>query len=199
MDKSIILIDGSYLFSAFTTMRRKDASLKDHFLNINSLTNTLLTHWHPYIGETIRMVFYFKKQDTRIRDLLIIPNINIPGTKNHWRIIECGEPVTSIPDEELQKLSTKYRDIYPRAEKGLDMRIACDVLTAAAMGRISNIVFMIDDRDYIPLIESLQRFGCCTYLTTIDGHPPSEKLLEVCDHYLDLSQSKNSFCQVKNL
>ncbi len=68
------------------------------------------------------------------------------------------------------------------------MRIACDSLSMAAMGRISDFVFMINDRDYLPLLEAIQRFGCCTYVTTIDGKSPQTKLLNICDLYIDLSK-----------
>ncbi len=74
-------------------------------------------------------------------------------------------------------------------EKGLDMRIACDALSTAAMGRIQNFVFMINDRDYLPLLEAIKRFGCCTYITSLDLESPQDKLLNAADHYIDMKES----------
>ncbi len=111
-----------------------------------------------------------------------------------WQIIECAQPIKTVPDEEIEKLDPKYRDAFSRAEKGLDMRLACDALSTAATGRITDFAFMINDRDYIPMLEALQRFGCCTYLTTLDSEPPNKMLLDICDHYISLDQD-----QVKTL
>jgi|TARA_B100002003_G_C14031831_1_gene497364 uncharacterized LabA/DUF88 family protein len=66
------------------------------------------------------------------------------------------------------------------------MRIACDALSMAAMGRLQDFVFMINDRDYLPLLDTIQRFGCCTYITSLDSKPPQIKLLDSCDYYIDM-------------
>ena len=70
------------------------------------------------------------------------------------------------------------------------MRLACDALSTAAMGRITDFLFMLDDRDYIPMLEAIQRFGCCTYLTTLDDQPPNKMLLDIADRYLPVSKQQ---------
>ena len=70
------------------------------------------------------------------------------------------------------------------------MRLACDALSTAAMGRITDFLFMVNDRDYIPMLEAIQRFGCCTYLTTLDDAPPNKTLLDISDRYMPVRQQE---------
>jgi hypothetical protein len=122
----------------------------------------LLGKWLAYINEAVRVTYYFRKNDERIESLLYIPEFDKPGAKCHWEIIESADTVNTIPPEEIDKLSPEWRDNFARVGKGLDMRIACDSLSIATIGRIHNFVFMINDRDYLPVLESIKRFGCCT-------------------------------------
>ena len=183
--RGLVLIDGSFLFASIGRIKKGQKEFENRLLDISKLSDVLMRQWGPYIRETVRVSYYFKKKDKRIKELLLVPKIQLPRSKGHWGIIECGEPIRTVPENEIQKLSARYRDAFARAEKGLDMRIACDALSTAAMGRISDFVFMINDRDYWPLMEAIQRFGCCTYLTTLDGKAPHKMLLDICDYYID--------------
>ncbi|MHC4182746.1 MAG: NYN domain-containing protein [Planctomycetota bacterium] len=189
--KGLILIDGSYLFCSITRLRTKGIIADNMLLNISTFSGMLLGKWLTYINEAVRVTYYFRKNDERIGSLLYIPEFDKPGAKCHWEIIECADTVSTIPSEEINKLSPKWRDSFARGEKGLDMRIACDSLSIAAMGRIHNFVFMINDRDYLPLLESIKRFGCCTYITSLDTESPQDKLLKAADYYIDMKEYIN--------
>jgi len=188
------MVDGSFPFASINRIRRANEDLEKSRLNIGSLSSLLRNYWHMFLGEIVRTSYYFKKNDERIDTLLAIPDIQVSNIKDHWQIIECAQPIKTVPDEEIEKLDPKYRDAFSRAEKGLDMRLACDALSTAATGRITDFAFMINDRDYIPMLEALQRFGCCTYLTTLYSEPPNKMLLDICDRYISLDQQA-----VKNL
>ncbi len=193
MARGMILIDGSYLFGSIQRLKREETISNEAAVDIPKLSDELIRSWARFIDNLVRVTYFFKKRDERIRSQLSIPEFGKTGAKSHWNIVECGEPTSSMPSDELDKLSPKWRDNYARAEKGLDMRIACDALSLAAMGRIDDFVFMMNDRDYLPLLLALQRFGCCTYITSFDTKAPQNKLLEVCDYFIDLKDKLNTF------
>ena len=194
-NRTYFIIDGSHLFASIFTLWREKPTFDQRKLKIDVFSQSLISKWHEYIGMTVRVVFYFKVGDNRINSMLEIPEITKPGGKDHWQIKRCGINVNGIPQEELQKLDPKYRDILPRTEKGVDIKIACDVLKLISNGRAENIVFMINDRDYIPLIETVHELGANTYLAGLDSNQTVQKdLCELMDRYMTLdSQLFNIF------
>jgi uncharacterized LabA/DUF88 family protein len=186
-NRGYFIIDGSRLFSSIHEIRRTRPEFKDKKLKLGLLTEALMRKWSLYVGSTIRMVYYFKKNDKRLKTMLDIPESHYPGEKNHWQIKECGEGLKAIPEEELQKIDPQYRDHFARAEKGLDTKLTCDVLVFVASGRASNIVFLVNDRDYVPLFDAIQYLGGNAYLTALDGSQNIQKgLANLCDKYLTL-------------
>lgn len=189
MDKGYFIIDGSHLFSSIHELHRTKSSegFSGKKLDISKLTEALMRRWSLNVGVTIRTIYYFKKNDKRISTMLEIPEIGVPGVKNHWQTKECGESIDAVPDDELQKLSPQYRDHFARAEKGLDIKLTCDVLQLVSSGKASNIVFLVNDRDYIPLFEAIQNLGGNVYLTSLHKDLKIQTgLLKLADHYLTL-------------
>ena len=186
-NRGYFIIDGSRLFSSIHELQRTKPEYSGKKLSIPLLTKFLMLKWSPYIGATIRIVYYFKQNDNRIKTMLDIPEVDEPDKKDHWRKIECGIPIKSIPDEELQKIDSKYRENFSRQEKGLDSKLICDVLLLVANGKASNIVFLVNDSDYLPLFESVQALGGNTYLTALDSSQKiHKKLASLADKYLTL-------------
>lgn len=186
-DRGYFIIDGSRLFSSIHEIWRTKPEYKDKKLKLDLLTEALMRKWSLHVGVTIRVVYYFKKKDQRLNTMLEIPKSDCPGAKNHWQIKECGESVHAIPEEELQKIDAKYRDHFARAEKGLDTRLTCDVLMSVAAGKSSNVVFLVNDRDYVPLFDAIQYLGGNVYLTALDSAQNIQKgLANLCDKYLTL-------------
>lgn len=186
-DRGYFIIDGSHLFSSIHELQRTKPEYIGKKLSIPILTKSLMLKWSPWVGATIRVVYYFKQSDKRIKTMLDIPDVDEPDKKNHWRKIECGIPIKNIPEEELQKLDSKYRECFPRSEKGLDSKLICDVLMLVANGKASNIVFLVNDSDYLPLFESVQALGGNTYLTGLDSSQKiQKKLANLADKYLTL-------------
>ncbi len=186
-NRGYFIIDGSRLFASIYELQRVKPEYANKKLSISKLTEALMRTWSLWVGATIRVVYYFKQGDSRLNSLLDIPATDEPGNKNHWRIRECGESIDAVPDEQLQRLDPKYRDHFTRSEKGLDGKLICDVLMLVASGKASNIVFLVNDRDYIPLFESVQALGGNTYLTALDGSQGIQKqLANLADKYLTL-------------
>ncbi len=196
-NRGYFIIDGSHLFSSIHEIRRTHTEYHDKKLNISLLTEALMRKWSLWVGSTIRIVYYFKQNDNRIKTMLVVPEADEPGKKNHWQIKECGEPIETVPDEELQKLSPQYRDHFARSEKGLDGKLICDVLMLVASGKATNIVFLVNDRDYIPIFEAVQALGGNTYLTALDSTQKiQKKLAKLSDKYLTLDSELDSIFDI---
>ena len=192
-NRGYFIIDGSHLFSSIHELQRTKTEYAEKKLSIPLLTEALMRRWSLWVGATIRVVYYFKQNDNRLKTMLDIPEADEPGKKDHWQIKECGEPIEAVPDEQLQKLDAQYRDHFARSEKGLDGKLICDVLMLIASGKASNIVFLVNDRDYIPLFESVQTLGGNTYLTALDGAQKIQKrLAKLADKFLTLDSEMDT-------
>ena len=188
-DRGYILIDGSRLFASIFEVWRTRKSLKDRPVNIGRLAEVLVRTWSLNMGSFMRTMIYVKPKDGRLREMVVVPKGDVPGAKDHWKIIECGMSIGAVPERELQKVSAKYRDHFARAEKGLDIKLACDALLRVASGRASNVVFLVNDRDYVPLFESIHNLGGNTYLTGLDSRQRIQRdLARLADKYLTLDE-----------
>jgi len=187
-EHGIFYVDGSHLFACIERVKRDHPELASSKLNIERLTFNLITIFRNFIGSGIRITYYFRKDDDRIKKYLTISPLH--GLHGHWQIKQCGYNLRrskAILASELDKLSEEYRDIYPRAEKGVDMELACDALSLAAGRTAQSFVFLIDDRDYLPLLQAIQRFGANTYIVGLDiKQKVQDSILELADSYLTL-------------
>lgn len=163
MDKTFIAIDGSSLFFQIAEIWRKRKDLKGRKIKLGLMSSILDTQLSVE-GAVLRMVYYFKQNDSRIEERLDVPNFQKPGLKNKWLIDECGISIRTLPESVLLKIPQQYRDIFPRAEKGLDIKLTCDVLSLLSTGKVSTIALFINDRDYIPLLKAIQYLGGNVYL-----------------------------------
>lgn len=160
MDTGYIMVDGPHLCASINEFYKINPQLKNKKLDITKLTNALIDIWIDNIDQATRVNYYFKKGDDRIKSLINIFDSRIPGYKDHWKIIECGISIKKgIPYKEIEKLDPKYRDLIPKREKGVDIKLACDSLLSIVSNRVQNIVFLVNDRDYLPLFESIQEQG----------------------------------------
>lgn len=192
-NRGYFIIDGSHLFSSIHELQRTKTEYAGKKLSIPLLTESLMRKWSLLVGPAIRAVYYFKQNDNRLKTMLDIPEADEPGKKDHWQIKECGESIEAVPDEQLQRLDAQYRDHFARSEKGLDGKLICDVLMLVANNKVSNIVFLVNDRDYIPLFESVQVLAGNTYLTGLDGAQKIQKrLAKLADKYLTLESELDS-------
>lgn len=183
------MIDGSCFFARISDLRSRKTEYTNKKLKIDKFVNYMVSKWLPYCKTIVRINFYFKKNDKRIKNFLIVPFSNIPNSKNHWQFKECGESLKAIPDEELKKLAPQYREIFPRSEKGLDIKLVCDTLQLVANNKADSIVLFVNDSDYIPLFETLQNLGVNVYLTGLSSKKNiNKKLADLADMYQTLDE-----------
>lgn len=193
MDRAYFIVDGSHLFSSIHEVWRKRPSYLNRKLNINALTQALRRKWSIHVGPVTRVTYYFKESESRIRTMLTVPQSEIPEQKDHWHIAYCGKNLRALPDSQRERLSPQYRDYFARGEKGLDIKLACDALVLASAGRASHMVFLVNDRDFLPLFEAIQYFGVSTYLTALDSKQKVRKELAIlCDRYITLDSELDS-------
>lgn len=186
-NKGYFIVDGSHLFASIFDIQRKLSRYKGKKLNVSRFSEALIRKWSLNVRGIIRCIIYVKKGEKRVQELLHTGDISKPGVKSHWRIKECGQSISSIPNSELQKVSQKYRDHFLRAEKGVDIQLVCDSLLLASSSKASNFVFLLNDRDYIPLFETLHGLGSNIYLTELSEKIKIQKsLIELADMYLTL-------------
>jgi len=188
-NKGYIIVDGSHLLSSIHELWRVVPEFKDRKLDLGKLSLRLQEKWQRYMSSIVRTIFYFKPNESRLETLVIIPEANKPGLKSHWIIKKCGQGLSNIPDDELIKISPEYRDHFSRSEKGLDVKLVCDVLSFLTSKVASNFVFLVNDRDYIPLFESVEQLGGNVYLTSLHSELHIQKsLAEMSDMYLTLDE-----------
>ena len=151
------------------------------------LSNSLGADWARYTGGHVSTTFYFLKGDARLSSHLVIPDSSELGARNHWEVRECGKPTDSIPPEQLLKLDEQWRDRFKRGEKGLDMSLACDALMLAATERATELIFLVNDSDYVPLFDALRRLGGNVYLAGLQkGLQTTKELCDLSDRYQTL-------------
>lgn len=197
-DHGMIFVDGSRLLASIKEIWRTRPEFQGRRLKIDMLSEHLMSMTGRYIGQVVRVAYYFKRDDKQVEKLIIVPDVTRPGAKNHWQIIECAQSLPTIPDEQLQRLDEKWRTFFPRGEKGLDMRLACDALSAVVAGRIMNEVFLVNDEDFIPLFEAIQRLGGNIYLIALDS-VGSKRLAELSDHVFSLAGSLGEVFESKKV
>ncbi len=96
--RGAIFVDGSRLFSSIFEIWRTRPDCSNKKAHVGELSNALIRALGPLFGVVVRVTYYFKKADDRMQKLLTIPDATQPSQKSHWRIIECGQSLTAIPD-----------------------------------------------------------------------------------------------------
>jgi uncharacterized LabA/DUF88 family protein len=181
--RGYIFVDGSQLFSDIMRLQRENDHYKGKKFNLLVFNAALMAMWLGSILPVVRVNYYFKTRDERLKTMLRQDVFDDPNQRSHWQLIECGIALKTIPQEQLEKLDPKYRDHF-RREKGLDVRLACDAITLIATQKAGGIVFLVNDRDYIPLFEAIQRLGGNVFLTSISSSlRPQKAILDFADRY----------------
>ncbi len=184
MDKIYFFVDGTYLIHCVDRMRKANPTLLKKKLHIGKLADGLLNHSRTYAGSYGRAMIYFRKNDPRLASHFFTPKSNKPSAINHWKVVQCAEKNITIPKKELEKLEPKYQRIFPRAEKGLDIKLSCDSLFLISTQKADIAGFIINDLDYFPLLETIQNLGGNVYLYSLSSNEKiQDKLTDLCDIY----------------
>ena len=72
-NRGYFIIDGSHLFSSIHELQRTKTEYAGKKLSIPLLTEALMRRWSLWVGATIRVVYYFKQNDNRLKTMVDIP------------------------------------------------------------------------------------------------------------------------------
>ena len=78
-NRGYFIIDGSHLFSSIHELQRTKTEYAEKKLSIPLLTEALMRRWSLWVGATIRVVYYFKQNDNRLKTMVDIPEADEPG------------------------------------------------------------------------------------------------------------------------
>jgi uncharacterized LabA/DUF88 family protein len=91
------------------------------------------------------------------------------------------------------EVKTKDLQIFPDGSKkgDWDVGIAVDAIKLAQ--KVDVVVLVSGDGDYVSLAEYIQNTFACRVEVTAFAESASQKLLETCDDFLNLSENKRRF------
>jgi len=91
------------------------------------------------------------------------------------------------------ELKEKDLQIFPGGEKKADWDVGLAVDAIKLADKLDVIVLVSGDGDYCPLVEYLKINKGCRVEVIAFGESTSAKLIEIADHFTDLSQDKRRF------
>lgn len=92
-----------------------------------------------------------------------------------------------IDDLEVRLGALVYRPNRAPVEKGIDVRIATDMLVNAARGNYDTAILVSGDTDFADALQAVKDFGCKAEVGLF-GHPgSSRKLRDVADRVISLA------------
>lgn len=142
-----------------------------------------------YSGELAyrRATFYFASGDAQADKYVLIPDRTTPDLIRDVEFKFCGKklPRSVEYDEWVAKeVPDKFVDRCQRSEKGVDISICCDALTYAATRNLDRLMLLTNDSDYIPLCETLKKFGSNVSLIQLSTcRAVNRDLVNACDSY----------------
>ena len=94
MDNNYLFIDGSSLLSDIKRLKSKRNEFKDKKLNPIIFCRRFLNCWSlkPFIGGGYRrIVFYFVKNDNRVKENIVIPDFSKSSSIEDLQFKYCGK------------------------------------------------------------------------------------------------------------
>ena len=139
-----------------------------------------------------RFVFYFVRDDDRLRSFGRIPNFSRPGEVSDLRIEYCGKRIQQFEQAkkwlEEKSAPESVRECLYRTEKAVDTQICCDALQLAATGKLDRLFLYTNDFDFIPLCRSLRQLGANINLFRLRGTEVNAALAAECDAFHEMDE-----------
>ena len=175
-ERIMVFIDGGYFRALCKKFGGHDnfdvAKLRDSIVNA---FNNMVEQGYPFLGNLIRIYFY----DAIVND----QHPKYEEQRNYFNNLTCQ--FLTLRLGELVQSSNK-----PPRQKGVDILMAIDSLTKAQQNQYDVALFLLGDRDFIPLVNAIKDTGKKTlwigYLKNV-----SPELLHCFD--IGLKMSENSF------
>jgi uncharacterized LabA/DUF88 family protein len=134
-----------------------------------------------------------KPQDAKLKNWFVNTLDNMPGASVSLqeRQRKRGYPKCPSCQAEAAVCASCQADMRGTEEKGVDTRIATDMVSLAWANGYNCAILVSSDRDFVPVAEFLQTKG----IKVVHGaFPPSGSALsQKCWGHLNLSKSRNGF------
>ena len=140
-----------------------------------------------------RFVFYFVKDDERLRQHVLLPDFTIAGGVSDVRVEWCGKRITQF--EKARTWLDQYdapdyvRECLYRSEKAVDTQISCDALQLAGTGKLDRLFLYTNDYDFVPLCRALRQLGGNINLFRLRAAGVNGALAAECDALHEVPES----------
>ena len=92
-------------------------------------------------------------------------------------------------------IETKVKDlqIFSSGSKKADWDVGLAIDAVKLAPKLDAIILVTGDGDFVPLVEYLQMNEGCQVEVVSFGKSTSQKLIEACDHFMDLDKTPNKY------
>ena len=134
-----------------------------------------------------RFVFYFVKNDNRIKSSLLIPDFTQPTVLGDIRIQYCGKKLRQSKKavrwlEDHSAPAYVKENLY-KSEKAVDTQICCDALQLAGTSKIERLFLYTNDYDFVPLCQTIRQLGANINLFRLSKEKVNKDLVTECDAF----------------
>ena len=144
MDNNYLFIDGSCLLSDIKKLKSRRIEFKDKKLNVKKFCSQFVNcrSLQQFLGGGYRrIVFYFVKDDDRVKENILIPDFSKSGGVEDMQIRYCGKkiPVYAKARDWLEKNKAPQSvlDSLYKSEKAVDSQICCDALILLSLNKFN--------------------------------------------------------------
>ena len=169
-ERVIIFIDGNYLRKRFKEF------FGDDNIDFFKVRKQLLSWYtntpaNPFRPNLIRTYYYDGKATKEPKRSEHEKYFDLLKRRFFFLTVRLGEAV-KVSDEEFKRTRVEFR------QKGVDILMAIDALTMAFRDYYDAGLFVLGDRDFIPLIKAMKDAGKKTYGFSYIEKVPSELVWE---------------------
>jgi len=201
MVNNYLFIDGSALLSDIKKYKSNHPELTDKKFSPMIFSTTFFgskkfATFHE--NSSRRTVFYFVKNDKRIKELVKIPQYTKSGEINDLEIKYCGKriPIFEKAKEWLEnkKAPAYVTDSLYKSEKAVDTQICCDALVFLSLDKLDRLFLYSNDYDFIPLFKTIKTMGENISLVKLTDMKVNKDLATECDSFCSFTDDEiNSF------
>lgn len=195
MEKNYFFVDGSSLLSDVAKIKKRQAFYSKKLdLRLFVESFFLIVQSRLGVESYKRFVFYFVKNETRIKENIILPQFDIPNVVSDVHIQYCGKKVKGGANVDKwiakNKPPKSVLERLHKTEKAVDTQICCDALQLAASGQLERLLLYTNDYDFVPLCQIIKTMGANVSLFKLEAKNVNRDLVEECDSFSDMSRNE---------
>jgi len=181
MEKLIIFIDGYNLYKSLNRLKRKKIIENDNidFIKLGEVLSdsTLL----PTKDEKLQLIRIYYYDCPKYQ----FSNPTPEQREIYQKKQKALEILKSLPLMKV-RLGHLVRRNGNFIEKGVDIKIASDMLSLAFNNAYDIAILISGDADFEEVIDQIQRLGKQVFNAGFKGYGDSEALKKICDGFIDL-------------